>query len=579
MNFRFLLGCAWPYRSSLAFCAALMLAETAAALATPWLGGQFAQGVLEAGSTGVDAILLWLLALFAAQALIKFVSSYVLSRTSERILADLRIRLYDHLQALPLSFFHERRQGDILALLTYEVAHLSSFLTGTLLQALPLLLTAAGAIALMFRIDPALATGVTILIPCFYIVIKLVGRRLRPLGAQVQMAEATAIATAEQNLGMLPAIKLFTREELESERHKTDVLHARALSTAQQRHYAILEPTVQFLAAAAIVILLWFASSQIRDGSMAPAELVSFLLYAGLLTRPVSALANTYGQTQMARGYLEHLESVLTEMPEPIFFEGAPLPRLRGEISFRDVVFAYPGRPASVDGVNLNIAAGKTVALTGENGVGKSTLVHLLMRLHEPQSGQILVDGVDVSSVSLRDLRSQIGVVPQHVLLLNGSVRENIAFGKAGASFDEIEQAARLAQAHAFVSRLPQGYDTVIGDQGIRLSGGERQRIALARALIKNPPILVLDEATAMFDPEGEIAFIEDAKEALAGRTVILITHRPASLALADRVLRIMHGGRIQELIASEREGRGSEPFRQERDQNGGSGEQKSARM
>jgi len=525
-----------------------MVAETAAALATPWLGGQFAQGVLETGSTRVDAILLWLLALFASQALIKFVNSYVLSRTSERILADLRIRLYDHLQALPLSFFHERRQGDIMALLTYEVAHLSGFLTGTLLQAFPLLLTAVGAIALMFRIDPVLATSVTILIPCFYVVIKLVGRRLRPLAAQVQIAEATAIATAEQNLGMLPAIKFFTREELESERHKKDVLHARALSTAQQRHYAILEPTVQFLAATAVVLLLWFASSQIRDGSMSPAELVSFLLYAGLLTRPVSALANTYGQTQIARGYLEHLQSVLTEQPEPIVSGGQPLPRLRGAIEYRDVSFAYPGRPQTLERVNLSIAAGETVALTGENGVGKSTLVHLLMRLHEPRSGQILVDGYDVSFVSLRDLRSQIGVVPQHVLLFNGTVRDNIAFGKFGASSDEIEKTARLAQAHAFVSRLPQGYDTVIGDQGVRLSGGERQRIALARALIKDPPILVLDEATAMFDPEGEIAFIEDAKEALAGRTVILITHRPASLALADRVVRVLAGGQIQEL-------------------------------
>jgi subfamily B ATP-binding cassette protein MsbA len=196
----------------------------------------------------------------------------------------------------------------------------------------------------------------------------------------------------------------------------------------------------------------------------------------------------------------------------------------------------------------LSIAAGETVALTGENGAGKSTLVHLLMRLHEPQSGQILIDGIDISSVSLRSLRSQIGVVPQHVLLFNGTVRDNIAFGKVGASSDEIEKAARLAQAHAFVSRLPQNYHTMIGDQGIRLSGGERQRIALARALIKDPPILVLDEATAMFDPEGEIAFIKDAKEALAGRTVILITHRPASLALADRVVRIRQGGRSQKL-------------------------------
>jgi subfamily B ATP-binding cassette protein MsbA len=525
-----------------------MLFETAAALAVPWFAGQFAEGILDAKVVDVNTILLGLLGLFAFQAAIRFINAYLLSRTGQQVLADLRVRIYDHLQALPLSFYHQRPQGEIMALLSYEVAHLSNYLTGTLLRIPTLLLTLVGAVILMFRIDPALAIPVVLLIPLFYLVMKVIGRRLRPLAAALQQAQAKAYSIAEENLGILPAIKTFTREDEESERHKEHILTAMRLGTAQERIYAALEPAVQFVSAAAVVILLWLASSQIQSGAMTPAELVSFLLYAALLTRPVSALANTYGQTQMARGYLEHLQGVLTERPEPVSSGDRSLPRLRGAIEYRDVSFAYPGRPCSLEGVSLKIAAGETVALTGENGAGKSTLVHLLMRLHEPQSGQILIDGIDISSVSLRSLRSQIGVVPQHVLLFNGTVRDNIAFGKVGASSDEIEKAARLAQAHAFVSRLPQNYHTMIGDQGIRLSGGERQRIALARALIKDPPILVLDEATAMFDPEGEIAFIKDAKEALAGRTVILITHRPASLALADRVVRIRQGGRSQKL-------------------------------
>jgi len=278
MKLRVLLGFARPYAANLTFCLSLMLLETGAALAVPWLGGQFAGGVISQARTDIGPILLALLALFALQAMLKFVNGYVLGRTAEGILADLRIRIYDHLQALPLSFYHQRRQGDILALIIYEVGQLSGYITGTLLSIVPLLLTAFGSVVLMFRIDPLLAGLVTILIPFFYLVLKIMGRRLRPFAIQLQQAHAAAVAAAEENLGMLPAIKTFTREAEQSRRYRQQIHQVREHSITQHRIYAALEPAMQFMAAAAVVLLLWLASARVSGGDMTPAELVSFLL-------------------------------------------------------------------------------------------------------------------------------------------------------------------------------------------------------------------------------------------------------------------------------------------------------------
>lgn len=550
MTFRTLIGFAWPYRGRLLFCVFLMLGESIVALCVPWLGGLFAAELVNIAGLGIATISLGLLALFGLRVLLQVVKGTVLASTSERILAQLRIELYDHLQALPIGFFHVHRQGNILALLTYEIGRLSDYITGTLLGVIPLLITVIGALILMLKIDPLLAVPAAVCIPAFVLTMKIFGRRLRPLAGQAQESYAASVAIAEENLSMLTAIKSFTREEQESERHASQIDEVRNLNTQMARIEALLGPAMQFIAAAAIVILLWVSGDRVIAGDMGVDQLVAFLLYAALLTRPVSGLANVWGKTQVARGTLARLNDVLRLLPED--HSGGQEPGIvRGAISFDDVAFTYGGRAPALRGVDLNIQAGEILALTGENGSGKSTLVDLLLRFYTPQSGHIMLDGIDIQTLNLEGLRRNIGVVPQQVLLFDGTIVSNIQFGNPTATQAQIDVAAELAQAATFIGALPDGYETVIGDKGVRLSGGERQRIALARALVKDPAILILDEPTAMFDPEGEKSFVTDAKEALAGRTVILITHRPASLSLADRIV-WMSEGRITEGTSGE---------------------------
>ncbi len=540
MHFRQLVNYLSPHKSFLILAGGLMLGESLASLATPWFAGQFAEGLLgDEGNLVLsqDKILVLWLVLFVAQAIIRFFSSYLVTRSGARILTHLSNRLYDHLQSLPVGYFQQRKRGDVLALLSNDVAILSHFVTGTLTGILPMLLVLVGAFVLMARIDGTVAFLVAVLIPIFFLILKFLGKGIRPVSSALVQKQADTLAIAEENLGLLPLIKSFTRESAESSRFQQQTANVLQLRTQQLRLQAILSPTLQLLASAGILLILWVSSEHLLQGQLSMPNLVSLLLYGLLFARPISSLANLYGQIQQARGASDRLLQIFSEAAEPEDIQQVEMPPMKGEIQFRDVRFHYSGASDVFRNLNLHIKAGETLAVTGSNGIGKSTLLHLLMRFADPIEGRIEIDGVDIRNVTLSSLRKQIGLVAQHVLLADGSVEENIRYGNPDAQRPAIEAAARAAHAHGFISQLPEGYQTKIGEQGVRLSGGQRQRIALARALLSDPVILLLDEATAMFDAEGEQHFIHECRELLHTRTVILITHRPASLQLADRVV------------------------------------------
>ena len=530
---------AWPHRKALLVGMVFMLVETFVALAIPWFGGRFATDLLDGNRPNMRAILLLLAALFTLQVALRVAGGYVFSKRAALMLAGVRVRMFEHIQSLPLAYFQQRQQGAILSILANDVAVLSYYLSGTLVGIVPMLVTICGSVVFMASIDRWMALAAAVAIPAFYLLIKLFGRGIRPISRQLQESHAQAVAVEEETLSMLPAIKTFTREPAESIRYRNRVDEVVRLTLRQQWIESTLGPGVQWLAALGVLAILWFAGDRVDTGNLGAGALVSFLLYTTMLTRPVSALAGVYGQTQHARASMERLQTVLHESSERYQPEAPMLRVAEGRIDIIAATFAYPGRSPVLRDFSLSVAARETIAITGENGTGKTTLVALLLRLIELQSGRVLIDGVDIATVSLTSLREAIAVVPQQIYLFNGTVRSNIGYGKAGADDLAIQRAAAVAQAHHFIQALPNGYDTVIGDHGVRLSGGQRQRIALARALLKDPAILILDEATAMFDPESEKHFLEDCREVLSGRTVLLITHRPASLALADRVLRL----------------------------------------
>ncbi|MCI4567420.1 ABC transporter transmembrane domain-containing protein [Lysobacter sp. CFH 32150] len=503
-------------------------------------------GFSSAGN--VDAAFMLLFLVTVALALATAARFYFVSLLGERVVADLRQRLYGHLLALDQAFFERTRSGELVSRLSADTELLRSVVGSSMSVALRSFLMVLGSIVMLVVTSPRLAAYALVGIPLFVLPIVMGGRRLQKISRQSQDRVADANALASEVLGAVRTVQAHAREPYERGRFGDAV--ARAVATARKRIgvQAIVTAVAITAIFGAITIVLWSGAHDVIAGRLSAGTLGQFVLYALFGGGSVGALAEVWNELQRAAGGMGRISELLDERAHVVGpARPAALPQpLRGELHFDDVVFRYPSRPdaAALDGFTLHVRPGETVALVGPSGAGKSTVFSLLLRFHDPQSGHVRVDDVDVRELDPAALREHIALVPQSPTIFATTAADNIRYGRLGASDGELIAASKSAEAHEFLSELPDGYASELGERGARLSGGQQQRVVIARALLKNAPILLLDEATSALDAQSERAVQHALENLMQGRTTLVIAHRLATVLKADRIV-VMDRGRI----------------------------------
>ncbi len=526
-----------------------LLISTGFGLLLPLVIGGLVGEVVSAGNTaGLDQLLLLLVVITLVLAVAGFVQTWSLGVIGERIVARMRAQVFDRLVTLELDFYVRRRVGELISRLSSDVTQVRTMLTQTLTSLLSSLLSLVGSIIILFALSPGLLLVILALAPTIVIIAVIFARPLRKLSTRVQDAIAASTTTAEEALSGIRVVKSFGREEWERHRYGQDLRDVVGMATRLVTWRGLFGAMMTVLGFGTLIILLWFTGHQVIEGTLTIDALTAFLLYGITIGTSLSTIAGIYGQFQEGAGAVTRVFELIDERPTIREQAAAqPVGKVAGGITFEHVTFSYGDERAVLRDIDIAIAPGEVLAVVGPSGAGKTTFCNLIPRLWDVTAGRMLIDGRDVRDLRLRSLREAISLVPQDATIFGGTVEENIRYGRLDASPEELIQAARAANAHDFIEAMADGYDTLVGDRGTRLSGGQRQRVAIARAILKDAPILILDEATSSLDNQSERLVQEALARLMTGRTTVVVAHRLSTIRAADRIA-VLDDGWLLEL-------------------------------
>jgi ATP-binding cassette, subfamily B, bacterial MsbA len=539
---------ALPYRGRLIAALVASMLGSLLWLAIPLGLRELIDAVFDQGDRQLlNMLTLGLIALFVVQTVLGFAGSYILDWIGERIITDLRMKLYRHLHRLGLRFYSGQRLGEITSRLTNDVASVRNAATGTLAEALTQTIGLVGSVGLMVVLNWRLSLVIFVTVPVISLATRYFGSKIRTLSRLVQDRLADTTAVAEETLGAIRAVKSFAREPYEIGRYNdsTEIL----FNTARKRVLLsnLFWSSVGIVFMMTMILIFWFGGTEVLAGRLTAGDLVAFIFYAFNIARSVGGMSRIYTTFNTAAGASERIFDLLDQVPEIDDDKDAiEIPSITGRVEFRNVSFAYELSQPILHDISINAEPGDVIALVGPSGAGKTTLLNLLPRFYDVDSGGIFIDGYDIRRVTQKSLRHQIAVVPQEVHLFGTSILENIRYGRLDASMDDVTSAAIAAQAHEFIMEAPNGYNSMVGERGVKLSGGQRQRIAIARAILKNPKILLLDEATSSLDSESEAAVQKALDHLMKNRTSFVIAHRLSTVRNADRILVLDRGSIVE---------------------------------